>query len=593
MQKIIISICLIISTTPFFSQTEKQLKGLEKELNEILELSNTAGFAVAVVEGDKVVYSKGFGYRDYENKIPVDPNTLFAIGSCTKAFTASLLGQLRDEAKLSLTDSPIKYIPELKFYNSEMNNNIMLKDLMLHRTGLPRHDYSWYLFPTHSKDSLIKRIEYLEPVAHVREKWEYNNFMYMLQGVVAERITGKSWEDNIKERFFTPLEMNRSTTTIDGLKNGQNAAFGYNKTNGKIQRTDYYDIAAMSPAGSINSSVLEMSNWMITWLNDGKFKGKQIIPVNYVYEAIDGQILTGPALPGTDHPNIFGSNYGYGWLSSAYEGHYFVEHGGAINGFSAKINLYPTDSLGIVILINQDGAGISSTIANIITDRMLGITKNDWLKEYKQQEMETGEPETTTDEGIQKTTKSSHESSALIGKYSHPGYGEFTISNQNDSLFVNLTLKKYYMKHKYYDVFDLYEIKKAVVNMEEPKFIFNFQTNDLGEINALKVKMEDEISPIEFKHIPTVIKTTKASLEKYTGEYKIPGGSIKFYSKNDVLFAFVEGQPEYELVALESNKFTFKTLEGFKINFIENSDKTITEMQLIQPNGTFKGIKKQ
>src|SRR5690606_35074694 len=112
----------------------------------ILETWKGAGFAVAVVEKDKIIYSKGFGYRDYENKIPVTPNTLFAIGSSSKAFTSGLLGILRGDKKLSFDDSPIRHIPELRFYNNEMNNGITIKDLMTHRTGLPRHDLSWYYF---------------------------------------------------------------------------------------------------------------------------------------------------------------------------------------------------------------------------------------------------------------------------------------------------------------------------------------------------------------------------------------------------------------------------------------------------------------
>lgn len=141
----VLSICFIL---PAISQTDKRLKKIDDDLNKILEATNAAGFAVAVVEKDKIIYAKGFGYRDVENKIPADPNTLFAIGSSTKAFTSAILGQLRADDKLSFNDNPRKHIPELEFFNDDMNNNIIIKDLMSHRTGLPRHDYSWYLFPT-------------------------------------------------------------------------------------------------------------------------------------------------------------------------------------------------------------------------------------------------------------------------------------------------------------------------------------------------------------------------------------------------------------------------------------------------------------
>ena len=202
MKKIVITLIAIISIASVFAQKDKRLKGLEKELEAILETTKAPGFAVAIVEGKKIIYAKGFGYSDYENKVPSNANTLYAIGSSSKAFTSAILGQLREEDKVSFEESPIKYIPDLKFYTDEMNNNIIIKDLMSHRTGMPRHDYSWYLFPTNNKDSLLLRIKHQEPFIGLRKQWYYNNFMFLTQGVIAERITGKSWEENIKERFF-------------------------------------------------------------------------------------------------------------------------------------------------------------------------------------------------------------------------------------------------------------------------------------------------------------------------------------------------------------------------------------------------------
>ena len=159
-----------------FAQSDDRLKGLDGELEKILKSLDETGFAVAIVEKDKVLYSKGFGYRDYENKIKVDANTLFAIGSCTKAFTSSILGLLNKEGKLDFEDSPIDYVKELRFYNAQMNDMITIRDLMSHRTGIPRHDFSWYFFPTFSKDSLITRIQYHEPFTSVRNQYYYNNF---------------------------------------------------------------------------------------------------------------------------------------------------------------------------------------------------------------------------------------------------------------------------------------------------------------------------------------------------------------------------------------------------------------------------------
>jgi len=187
-----------------FAQGKLNEKQLDKKLRTLQETTQTVGFSVAVVQGNKVVYSKGFGYKDLENKIKVDENTLFPIGSTSKAFTTALLGIMEDEKGLIFTDSPRKYLPELEFYNNDLNNNITLLDMVSHRTGLPRHDLSWYLFPTENKDSLLARVKYHKPFTEIRKQWYYNNFMYLAQGLITEHLTGKSWEENIRERFFEP-----------------------------------------------------------------------------------------------------------------------------------------------------------------------------------------------------------------------------------------------------------------------------------------------------------------------------------------------------------------------------------------------------
>ena len=292
MKKVIFSLIFILSVLSSMAQKDKRLKGIEKELKTLLKVSKAPGLAVAIVEGDKVVYAKGFGYRDYENKIPVDVNTLFAIGSATKAFTSAILGKLRADKKLSFNDSPGKYIPELEFFNNDMNNNIIIKDLMRHSTGLSSDDFSWYFFPTHNKDSLLLRVKYHKPVTGVRQEWRYNNLMFAAQGVIAERITGESWEETISNYFFKPLQMTRSNASLAEMKSSSNAAFGYQLgIDETIRKIDYQDLTGIAPAGGINSSVNDMTKWLRTWINGGIYDDKEIIPMSYLQEAISSQMI--------------------------------------------------------------------------------------------------------------------------------------------------------------------------------------------------------------------------------------------------------------------------------------------------------------
>lgn len=579
---------------------DERLKDIEKDLEKILKVTKAPGFAVAIVQGNKTIYAKGFGYSDMENKTLMNENTLLPIGSSSKVFTCSVLGQLREEDKLSFEDSPIKYIPELKFYNNDLNYGVNIRDLMSHQTGIPRHDYSWYLFPTYSKDSLIQRIQYQEPFTGLRQKWYYNNFMYLTQGVIAERVTGKTWEENIEERFFEPLGMERSNLSIEELKQSTNKAFGYELYKDSIiRKMDYYRIAGMAPAGSINSTVNEMSNWLKVWVNNGKFNAEQILPELFVKEAMSSQAVITGALPDTEHPDMFLANYGYGWMLSSYRGHYRVEHGGNIDGFSASVAFFPSDSLGIVVLANQNASSVPSLVRNTVSDRMLNEKKIDWanyfLEKNNKQKEANDEAKNDSTSKQNKSTPPSHKLESYMGNYFNPGYGKFSITLKGDSVFANFKRTKFYLKHVYYDVFEPFEVTKYGIDTTNVGSLrFNFSTNDAGEIAAVNMKLEPTLNhPIEFVHEPNIIELESKELKVYEGEYEISGMVIKVYTKNDNnLYMFVPGQPEYQLMASDKNLFILKNLTGYKAKFEEDINGNISELILIQPNGTFRVKKK-
>ncbi|MFD2201748.1 serine hydrolase [Shivajiella indica] len=597
MKKFFLLLAFAFFSNVSFSQIPDNWQtGLDEELSQLLEDWKVAGFTVAVVDKDKIIYANGFGYKDYEKKLPITTNTLFAIGSSSKAFTSGLLGILAEEMKLSFDDSPINYIPELRFNNDEMNNQITIRDIITHRTGLPRHDLSWYLFSTNSRDSLMQRIQYQEPFAKVREKWHYNNFMFLTQGVITEKITGKSWEENLQDKYFGPLEMKTTNAVIDGLRKGNDASFGYQvKQDSLIEKMDYYDIAAMGPAGSINSSVNEMSNWLITWINGGKFKDKQILPEAYVKEAISPQMIMANSIPDKEFPDMHISTYGYGWMISSYKGHYRVEHGGNIDGFSANAAFFPMDSVGIVVLSNQNGSVIPSLVRNMISDRILQVTPTDWNKYYLERSEKakaaSKEASSSQSSNQKKGTRPSHNLTEFAGDYSNPGYGTMEVYVEKDSLMARVKTRKMWLKHYHYNIFTPYAITDGKVDTTQNiPIMFNFRTNDQGDISSMSAKLEPTVEPIEFKRNPKVIEVDEKSLERLVGEYDLAGMVSKFYTKPSqpkTLFLFVTGQPEYELLPIGKDKFSLKILEGFTIEFLEDENGNIKEAKFIQPNGVF------
>ena len=590
-------LCLLAFTS--FSQkrpkTTDRFAGIDTAIARILKDWKAAGFAVAVVEKNKVVYAKGFGYKDWEAKIPVTNNTQFAIGSCTKAFTASLLGLLARDGKVDL-DKPVKnYLPELNFYNQDMNNNVTLRDMMSHRTGVSRYDYSWYYFPSASRDTLMKRLQYMEPSEPLRRKWQYNNFMYLLQGIVTEKLTGKSWEDNIREKIFAPLGMTNSNVSLAEWVKASDIAKGYRLLHDSvIQKADYYNISGMAPAGSINSSVNDMAKWVSTWINGGKYMGKEILPASFLAEAISSQMVVAGALPTADRPDVHMANYGLGWALASYRGHYRVEHGGNIDGFSASTCFFPSDSIGIVVLCNQDGSRVPAIVRNLIADRMLNLTYTDWqtrafredtaARRMQKEALKTAVSDRKTG------TKPSHVQKDYTGIYTSAGKESFEITLKNDSLHVLLPKEKLLLTHYHYDVFNLWDKHDVAANdmsnLSGLKIMFHM--DEKGDISTASMPLEGT-KPISFNRTDKARPMSKDSLQKYVGEYSLAGTVVKVYIKNEnTLYLFVPDQPEYELKPTGKDKFKLIALNGFSVEFAGNSKGEIAEVTFVQPNGSFK-----
>ncbi|MES2005447.1 MAG: serine hydrolase [Bacteroidota bacterium] len=607
MRKIVfVVLCMTLAFSSIAQKKNKpvpepdRFAGLDTAFEHVLKDWHAAGFAVAVVEKDKIIYSKGFGYKDYDKKLPVTPNTLFAIGSCTKAFTASILGILQKDGKVSF-DKPIRdYLPELKFYNNDMNDHIMLRDMMSHRTGLPRHDFSWYAFPTISRDSLLKRIQYMEPTYGVREKWQYNNFMFMAQGMVAEKLTGKSWEENIRENIFKPLGMNRSVFSIKEMEKSDDASLGYGvKKDSIIDKLPYFNIDAMGPAGSINSSVTEMANWVSTWINGGKFNGTQILPASYVTEAMSAQMVVSGGIPSKEKPDVFFSSYGFGWLLSSYKGHFRVEHGGNIDGFSASTSFFPSDSVGIVVLSNQNGSSVPSIVRNLIIDRLLKLPYFDWNTDLKKTtdkaKAAVKEAEKTKMSSQKMNTTPSLPLKAYEGIYNHKGYGSFEVSLVNDSLFAKIGKDLLWLRHYHYDIFEPFDKKAGEVidTTDRSPIRFQFYMNEGGDIAYVTQLFEAALEPFKFIKTPKPKEITKEELEKYTGEYIMGAATCKVYIKdNKTLFVVVPGQPDYELIPVDTNKFALKVISGYYVQFDLNEKAESIALTFLQPNGNFKAKKK-
>ncbi|HEX4947963.1 MAG TPA: serine hydrolase domain-containing protein, partial [Blastocatellia bacterium] len=332
MQRLIISLLTMFLSTPFAlaQNTPPNLSGFDGVVEQVMKDWKVPGIAVAIVKDGKVVYAQGYGYRDVKRQLKVTPDTLFAIGSCSKAFTAAALGLLVDEKKLQWDETVRTHLPGLRLYDDYTTARIRARDLVSHQSGLPRHDLVWYGSPL-PRQELFDRLRFLEPSAPLHAKYQYNNLMFMTAGILVEQLAGMSWESFIQQRFFTPLGMKTSNTSVKTSQQAADYSLPYGEEKGEVKEIPFRNIDEIGPAGSINSSVNEMTNWLSLQMNNGKFGDKQIISERSLLETQTPQIVSGGDLK---YDESFYVSYAMGWGVYVYRGHHILRHGGGIDGFT-------------------------------------------------------------------------------------------------------------------------------------------------------------------------------------------------------------------------------------------------------------------
>ena len=319
------------------------LEGVDPIIEQAMDDFGIPGLAIAVVAGDRVVFSRGYGHRDVEADLPVTPDTLFAIGSTTKAFTAFILGTLVDEGKIAWDTPVIEYLPDFRLADDYATRRLKVRDLLIHSSGLPRHDLAWYNSPA-SREELFHRLAYLEPTRDLGEEFQYQNLMFMTAGYLAERVTGSRWEDLVRTRIFEPLGMRRSNFSVLASQQDGDHAEPYNLEDRVATKIPFRNIDQIGPAGSINSSVGEMTRWIRLQLGGGEIDGDRRIQQATLRE------MHTPHMAISSYPSqqtVLTLGYGMGWSIESHRGHFLVQHGGGIDGFISWVAMLPMDGLGL------------------------------------------------------------------------------------------------------------------------------------------------------------------------------------------------------------------------------------------------------
>lgn len=471
-----------------------QLEGLDAMVNKALETFRIPGAAVGIIIDGKVVLTKGYGLRDQANGLPVTENTLFAIGSCTKAFTTHVLGQLADEGKISWDDPVIKYLPEFRLKDEYATHHITIRDLVTHQSGLPRHDLLWYNSDL-SRDDLMHRLQHLEPSADLRGKFQYNNLMYVMAGLIIEKVTGFTWEEAVQSRILTPLAMNRSNFSVLDSQKSDDFSLPHREKEGFVESVPFNNIKVAGPAGSINSSVADMVKWVGLQLSDGTFEGRQFLKKETLQTMHTAQVSLRVYPEG---PSDYFA-YGLGWMVGIHEGRYLVEHGGGIDGFISSTGFLPKEKIGVVVLTNSDsGMMFANSLAKAILDQTLGIANDDWMSKVKENEEKIKRAfemkKEPSNEDATVVAEMARPFNDYVGEFEHPGYGTVRVYKDGDNLVLSYHTLSIPLSHRCFDHF----VGKWQ-NFGAVTFNCSFVRDHFGEISEVNIPMESAVSGITFK----------------------------------------------------------------------------------------------
>jgi len=574
--------------------TAAALEGFDAFVEATLKDWTVPGTAVVVVKDGEVVLSRGYGQRDVARGQEVTPRTIFAIGSSSKAFTTMSLALLADEGKIDW-DTPVRqYLPSFKLYDAFATERMTPRDLVTHRSGLPRHDLMWYNSRA-DRAELVGRLQYLQPNKDFRAVWQYQNLMYMTAGYLVEVVTGQTWEEFVRERIFAPLGMERSNLSVDASKAADDYALPYKDEDGKPVEIPFRNIDTVGPAGSINSSVEDMTRWLLLHLGDGSLGDKRIVSAGQLVQLHAPQMVMpeGVGLT-TKYKEAPHASYGMGWFVQPYRGHDLIHHGGNIDGFSAMVAFLPAEQIGVVALTNRNGNPVPMILALDVFDRLLGLDRVPWNARNKEDDArikdagEKGKEKSASDRVEGKGP--AHALTDYAGEYEHPGYGILSVAlgkgqegeSEGEALTARYNNIDFALTHYHYDVFEM------VYDLFDMRIKAVFSTNARGDIEGVSVPLEPTAPDIVFKRLPPKGLLDRESLERLAGDYEVMGATLTVALKGeDALQVSMPGLQDYELVPYKGTQFELKGLSGFSLEFKRGASGAATEVVITQPGGVF------
>lgn len=414
------------------------LRGFDAYVQKSMREWEVPGLAIGVVRDDSVVLLRGYGVREMGRAERVDENTMFAIASVSKAFTGVLMGMLVDEGKVKWDDAATRHLPAFQLHDPYVTRELTLRDLLSHRSGLPRGDLLWYASP-YDAEEVLRRVRFLRPSWSLRSSYGYQNIMYIAAGRAVAGVERKPWEEVLRERIFTPLGMAASHTRTSLLRGHPNVAAPHEKQDDTLRVLAWRSFDNLEAAGAINSSARDMVRWVRFQLDSARVDGKRLLkPAAFIETRTPHTVIRRDSLARQSNPFTHFTSYGLGWTLEDYRGREVVRHGGNLDGMTAIVAMMPGERLGVVVLSNLDGSGLPLALARKVFDLHLRAPEKDWsadlLRFQRRAEEEAKERERKRESERVPGTQPALPLERFAGSYADSLYGEVKVREEGGRL---------------------------------------------------------------------------------------------------------------------------------------------------------------